>query len=200
MTPGLELHLCLCLCVIQEALPLCFPPPCFPLTELVVCDVSLRAPLIMAYISTPPRSDYSPAELKSTVQVCFCVCVYKRARKTEGVKMKARAFSPLGWTLSLHPSDSFLISPIQMAASAGRHASEAREWAPSLLLCRSHLLPSLFALLSTALPCQHIHQHTDAHMHMSARWLSAHCITGHDTHSSRVDFIFAWALMHLSLH
>lgn len=64
--------------------------------------------------------------------------------------------------MSLHPSDSFLISLIQMAAGAGRHASGAWEWAPSLLLCRSHLLPSLFALLSAALPCQPIHQtHTD---------------------------------------
>lgn len=51
-----------------------------------------------------------------------------------------------------------------MAIAAGRHASGDWEWAPSLLLCLSHLLPSLFALLSVALPCQPIHQtHTDTH-------------------------------------
>lgn len=94
---------------------------------------------------------------------CIFVCVRPREpeRESEGVKKKERPFS-LGWTLSLHPSDSFLISLIQMAASAGRHASGAWEWAPSLLLRLSHLLPSLFALLSAALPCQPIHQtHTD---------------------------------------
>lgn len=69
---------------------------------------------------------------------------------------------PFSRTLSLHPTDSFLISLIQMAVGAGRHASGAWKWAPSLLLCRSHLLPSLFVLLSVALHCQPIHQtHTD---------------------------------------
>lgn len=78
-------------------------------------------------------------------------------------------------SLSLHPSDSLLISLIQMAAGAGRHASGAWERAPSLLPCRSHLLLSLFALLSTALPRQHIHQtlrHRLKHLHPDFRTLS----------------------------
>ena len=77
-------------------------PLCLPLTELVVCDVSLRAPLITAYISTLPRPDYPPAELKSTEQVwLLSVCVYLvervRERGTEGVRKnkRERPFSPL---------------------------------------------------------------------------------------------------------
>lgn len=57
------------------------------------------------------------------------------------------------------PLTVFLISGIQMAEAAGRHASGDWEWGPpSLLLCRSHLLPSLFALLSVAFSCRPINQ------------------------------------------
>lgn len=169
VSPGSQLHLrlCLhvCLCGTSSSTTVL---PTTVLTELVVCDVSLRAQLIMAYISTLPRPDYSPAELKSTVQMCLRVCEIKtrqRKGKRNTGRKRERPFFTLGWTLSLHPCDSFLIFLIQMAASAGRHASGAWEWAPSLLLCRSHLLPSLFALLSAALPCRPIHQQADTLRH-----------------------------------
>lgn len=55
--------------------------------------------------------------------------------------------------MSLHPTDSFRVSLIQMAGAAGQHASEARERLPSVILYHTRLLARLFARLSEALPC-----------------------------------------------
>lgn len=63
----------------------------------------------------------------------------------------------LSRVLSLHSSDSSLISPLQIAGGFPRHASRREEPASILPLGPVHLLPSLFALLSAALPGRTIH-------------------------------------------
>lgn len=87
-----ESHTCACVSVWYKRLYHCTYP-----TQPMVCDVSLRAALIMAYISTLPRPDYSPAELKSTVQVSFSVCAGDKEEEkkigTQGSEIVREVFS-----------------------------------------------------------------------------------------------------------
>lgn len=70
-------HLCVCLCGTSSS------TIALSLADQAVCDMSLRAALIMVYISTLPRPDYSPAEPKSTARVSFLACLCEMERKTE---------------------------------------------------------------------------------------------------------------------
>lgn len=126
------------------------------------------APLITTYISAPPHTDYSHTELKTkSMSVCMCHV------RNRGWRQRASG-DLYSCTLFLHPSDSF---PYFWNTN-GRSCWLAcirrlGVGAPSLLLCRSHLLPRLFALLSVAFSCQpinqtYIHTRADTCTHLSA--------------------------------
>lgn len=95
----------------------------------------------MGWISAPCSPDYPPGE--------------RTHRVVPGPHQLVLFL--LSRVLSLHSSDSSLISPLQIAGGFPRHASRREEPASILPLGPVHLLPSLFALLSAALPGRTIH-------------------------------------------
>lgn len=95
----------------------------------------------MGWISAPCSPDYPPGE--------------RTHRAVPGPRRSVLFL--LSRVLSLHSSDSSLISPLQIAGGFPRHASRREEPASIPPLGPVHLLPSLFALLSAALPGRTIH-------------------------------------------
>lgn len=95
----------------------------------------------MGWISAPCSPDYPPGE--------------QTHRAVPGPRRPVLFL--LSRVLSLHSSDSSLISPLQIAGGFPRHASRREEPASIPPLGPVHLLPSLFALLSAALPGRTIH-------------------------------------------
>lgn len=96
-----------------------------------------------------------------------CECVFLMCKTASQGWRQRESGDLFSWTLFLHPSDSFPY--FWNTNGRSRWSACIRRLgvgAPSLLLCRSHLLPSLFALLSVAFSCRpinHAYAYTRIH-------------------------------------